>query len=278
MGAPARNEQSGGTDEERAPKVWVIVTCMGRLSFLKRTLPSVLAAVDATYCLVDYSCPERSGDWVRREYAEECRTGRIELVKSEGHATFHKAAALNVGAARAIRRGAEYLCFLDADTLVFPTLGAFIHANLEPRRFLVALHGRSLFGFLVVPAREFEAQGGFDESIVGYGGEDIEMRLRLHLVAGLSYVDAPLHSLHGIHHRPALRTAHYAERNVEVSNAANLSYVRERVRTWTGTDLFELDPDIVRLYRRPPDPNPTTPAMNARERRRAILRARQRSQ
>jgi glycosyltransferase involved in cell wall biosynthesis len=257
-----------------ARRLWVIVTCMGRLSYLKRTLPSVLTGMDATYCLVDYSCPDRSGDWVQGHYAEECGSGRIEVVRSGGHETFHKAAALNLGAHHATQRGAEYLCFLDADTLVYPALGAFVHSNLEPRQFLVALHGRSLFGFLVVPARELEAQGGFDESIVGYGGEDIEMRLRLHLVAGLSYVDAPLHSLHGIQHRPSLRTAHYSERNQEVSNDANLFYVRERVRAWTGKELFDLAPDVVRLYRRPPDPIQTTPAMSARERRRVVLRAR----
>lgn len=255
----------------------MIVTSMGRLSFLKRTLPSVLAGMDATYCLVDYSCPDRSGDWVRDHYAEQYGSGRIEVVRSGGRETFHKTAALNLGARHAMERGAEYLCFLDADTLVYSTLGAFVRANLHPRQFLVALHGRSLFGFLVVPSRQLEVHGGFDESIVGYGGEDIEMRLRLQLVAGLSYLDAPRHSLRGIQHAPCLRTAHYAERDPQVTNVANLAYVREHVRAWTGKEIFDLDPDVVRLYRQSPEAVRAISATSARERRRAVLRGRLRA-
>lgn len=258
-------------------RLWVIVTSMGRRSFVERTLASVLSNIDATYCLVDYSCPDQSGRWVREHFPDPCASGQLEVVTSEGHSTFHKAAALNLGARRAIQRGAEYLCFLDADTLVFPGAGTFILENVHPLRFLVALDGRSLFGFLVVPARTFETLGGFDETIVGYGGEDIEMRLRLSLVGGLSYVELPPRLLHGIPHPAELRTRHYAERDPEVTNAKNLSYVRERVRAWTGADLLDLDPSIVRLYQGRRKQRAPIPRTDERTRRTMVLRARLRA-
>jgi hypothetical protein len=181
---------------------------------------------------------------------------------------------LNIGARHAVEHGAEHLCFLDADTLACPGLGPFLHESAHPERFLVELEGRSLFGFLGVPAAAFLRVGGFDESIVGYGGEDIEMRLRLRLVAGLDYVAAPRQLLRGLPHADELRTQHYAQKSRELSNGQNLDYVRRRVQEWTGQDLFELDPSVVRLYRRPLDERRPIDPTNLRARRRALVRAR----
>jgi hypothetical protein len=255
-------------------RAWTIVTCMGRLEFVRRTLPAVLAGLDNVYCLVDYSCPDRAADWVGTQFPSDCETGRIVVVSCPGRATFHKAQALNAGARRAIEGGAEYLCFLDADSLPGPGLGRFLHEHVAPDRFLVELHGRSLFGFLVTPAAAFVRSGGFDEHIVGYGAEDIEMRLRLRLVLGLSYLSIPRGTLEALPHDGELRTRHYAERSAEVSNARNLAYVRARVRDWSGRDLFDLDPGVIALYNRPPIESAGGESREQRARRRALARAR----
>jgi hypothetical protein len=246
---------------------------MGRLEFLRRTLPSVLVNVDATYCLVDYSCPERTGEWVAREYAAECGAGRIVVVTVPGKTVFHKAAALNAGAGAAIAAGAEYLCFLDADSIAGPDLGHFLHDQLEPERFWVELRSASLFGFLAVSATAVKHSGGFDEAIEGYGGEDIEMRLRLRLLLGLEAVELPPGHVFALPHSRELRTRHYAEPNAAISNERNLNYVLARVRTWTGRDLFELEPPIVNLYRGPG----AVPKATARPGRRGTGRMRFRS-
>ena len=166
------------------------------------------------------------------------------------------------------------MCFLDADTVACPGLNRFLHESLHPDRFLVELQGRSLFGFLAVPAAAFVRMGGFDENIVGYGGDDIELRLRLHLVAGLGYVAAPPRLLRGLPHADDVRTQHYAQKSRELSNGQNLAYVRRRVREWTGRELFDLEPSVVRLYRRPPDGRQAIDPTNLRARRRALVRAR----
>jgi GT2 family glycosyltransferase len=152
--------------------------------------------------------------------------------------TFNKSCAHNAGAWRAIHEGAEYLCFLDADTVVLPGFGEYVARHVRPGKFLIAglapggVDVASLTGLLVVPARAFAAVGGFDESFQGWGGEDIELRLRLHLVGGLSYGEVPLELLHPIQHDDSLRTRFYEERSVARSNATNMQRIREKMRSW----------------------------------------------
>jgi hypothetical protein len=46
-----------------------ITTCMDRLEFLKQSLPMMLAQPASECVVVDYSCPQRCGEWVEREYS-----------------------------------------------------------------------------------------------------------------------------------------------------------------------------------------------------------------
>ena len=45
-------------------EICIITTCMGRLAHLRQSLPSFTAQPDTSVVVVDYSCPERSGEWV----------------------------------------------------------------------------------------------------------------------------------------------------------------------------------------------------------------------
>src|SRR3954469_164023 len=99
-------------------RIWAVVPCMGRLAFLRQTLPAFLRQPAMRYCLVDYSCPEGCGAWVERDFPAEVASGRLAIERVAGEAHFHKTRAHNLGARRAVAAGAEVLCFLDADTLV----------------------------------------------------------------------------------------------------------------------------------------------------------------
>jgi hypothetical protein len=238
---------------------------MDRLASLKETLPVVLRNMSSGYCLVDYSCPSASGKWVTQEHAMHCTEGRLVVTRVPGQSTFHKTRALNAGARRALENGADYLCFLDADTLTDESFGDWVLSVIAPNRFLVCLRSRSLFGFLVVPSHDFVRLGGFDEAIRNYGGEDIEMRMRLYLLGGLEYVNAPTHLLRTVNHAERLRTLHYDVSDRQISNAKNLTYVKTRIREWTGRELETLETNVRRLYRVdmhdrfPPGPSLTSP-------------------
>jgi hypothetical protein len=90
-------------------------SCMGRLSHLKVTLPLSLSHESAEVLLVDYSCPERSGDWAERAFPAEVGTGKLRVIRVGGRAEYHSAHAKNVSHARA--RG-EVLINADADNLI----------------------------------------------------------------------------------------------------------------------------------------------------------------
>jgi N-terminal domain of galactosyltransferase len=160
---------------------------------------------------------------------------------------FHKCKAHNAGAHRALSEGAEYLCFLDADTVVGPTFVEWIRSHVSRRSFLIA--GKradgsdlpSVTGLLVVHRDAFRQVGGFDESFRGWGGEDIEMRLRLFLLAGLDYVDVPLSLITPLAHADMLRTQFYAEDDIRASNRDNMRYLLRKVTVeWRGRCVRDL--------------------------------------
>src|SRR5678815_2665481 len=83
-----------------ARELWVTVPCKGRLSFLQRTAPGWLDQPDVRYCLVDFDCPDRCGDWLERTFAAEVAAGRAVVERIGARPYFHKAAAHNAGARR----------------------------------------------------------------------------------------------------------------------------------------------------------------------------------
>jgi hypothetical protein len=229
----------------------VVVTCMGRLSFLRRTLPRAVKELPGRYYLVDYGCPEQSGAWVEREYREHVESGRIVVQGVTGVTEFHKTDALNQGARRAIDDGAKYLCFLDADTLVQDGFWRHIEERWNPATFLIPAldSARSVFGVLVANAADFARLSGYDETFRGWGNEDLEMRLRLHLQGGLDYDFIPASLLGSIPHEDELRTQNYSEKDKNASFSRSWSYTIDKVRSWTGRAFYDLGPVVLDLMR-----------------------------
>lgn len=224
---------------------------MARLSFLRRCLPAALRGFPGNYCLVDYGCPEASGDWLEATYPEQVANGRMVVHRVSDVRQFHKTDALNQGARRALAGGARYLCFLDADTLVRDGFWGWLEECWDPARFLVAAPdcARSAFGVLVVAAQDFRQSGGYDESFRGWGNEDLELRLRLHLQAGLAYDFIPARFLSAIAHGDELRTHLYPEKDIHKSFNDSWSYTMNKVRAWTGSPAYELGPSVTALLR-----------------------------
>lgn len=241
---------------ETTPKLWVVTPCMGRLSFLQRTAPLVLEHASVKLCVVDYSCPDQCGAWVQETFPEAMRSGRCVVEQVTSRSVFNKSAAHNAGARRALAEGAKYLCFLDADTLVAPGFFDWLLPRLERKRFLVAARSGdydvpSLTGLLVVSAAEFAGTEGFDESFRGWGSEDIEMRLRLHVLHGLDYGDVPLSFVRPLPHGDALRSHHYEEKDIQRSDQRNFSRMLQKLHAWRRERDFDRD-RAARLFYKPP--------------------------
>lgn len=256
------------------------MTCMGRLEHVKQSVPRLLATphidgIHNHFILVDYYCPEKSGAWVADQFgtrahvvslAEEAplRDDRVPL--------FNKPMAQNTGAVEALNRGAQYLVFLDADTLVTPQLLAFVFEYASMDRFLIfepSDVSRDLTGFLVVHRRHFVKVNGFDTQFKGWGAEDLEIRVKLYLrgnspkndpkallrlpdAYGLDWTEIPHELASSVPHDDDLRVRHYAEKNKDASHDLNLNQLCSNIYTWLGkhpTDLHDtpLGPYIRRL-------------------------------
>ena len=222
-------------------QTWIVTPCMGRLSFVQQTIGRIAAHPSARYCIVDYACPDRVGDWVERAFPREVEQGRFIVERVSNRRVFNKCEAHNIGARRAMAEGAEYLCFLDADTLVEPPFFDWIAEHKEPDRFLIAgllpdgSDLPSMTGLLVVHVRKFEEVGGFDEGFIGWGGEDVELRLRLHLVGGLEFGDVPLDLARPLPHDDVLRSKFYDEPDIAASNRRNMARIQHKIdHEWQG--------------------------------------------
>src|SRR5262249_21189057 len=128
-GAPARAPAASDPSEAVGPprrgprsRLGFIISCMGRLADLHQTLGRFVAQPDCSCVVVDYSCPERSGEWVAANYPS------VRVVRVEGRAEFQRAEACNLGAAAA---DAHWLCFTDADIQIAPNFAQAIFPRLE---------------------------------------------------------------------------------------------------------------------------------------------------
>jgi hypothetical protein len=212
-----------------------VVTCMGRLAHLKASLPTF----PRPCVVVDYSCSERSGDWAEQQPG-------VKVVRVTGETFFHKSRALNLGAARAIQMGAQQLCFLDADTLVRPSFAP----ALKPKLACIAPAGfDQLVGVLVVSSADFQLAKGYDEAYRGWGVEDLDMRLRLYLLAGCRFERIPTGQLDSIPHSNDLRTKNYTVKNPWVSRALNAMLLERNIASWTDKGPADLDDAAKELMR-----------------------------
>lgn len=220
-------------------KICAVVPCMGRFHHIRRTAPLIILDGRLDYVLSDYECPDKTGRWIQNNYST------AYVVRSEAHkigsrAIFKKVAALNAGAQKAIDIGAEYLCFLDADTLVNPGFHDWILDNADKDHFLITITDQKnvpksaqTSGFICVHKDHFEKVGMFDDRMEGWGGEDMDLRIKL-FMAGLKWKYIPLDLIDPITHGDSERTRFHTKQNKEISNAKNLNYVIERFKEWCG--------------------------------------------
>lgn len=160
---------------------------MGRLSHLKVSLPKLVSQDAREVIVVDYSCPERTGDYVKANFPT------VRVVSIEGKNHFSNWEARNSGASAAT---SDVLVFVDADIILAD--GALYrlaeHLPQDAYGFFTSknsaafnpgaspLAANQLRGFHVVPTAAFRKVRGYDELFEGYASgadTDFEDRLRL---------------------------------------------------------------------------------------------------
>ncbi|HTM94940.1 MAG TPA: glycosyltransferase family A protein [Croceibacterium sp.] len=159
-----------------APTIAFVTTCRGRLHHLKQTLPAMAAQAPDELIVVDYGCPDGTGDWVETNFPA------AKVVRaSQPDGGFNVSRARNLGAAEA---ASDWLFFIDADVTCQPGLGEWLRGALEAGKFYRPVPGEGppahqVFGSFACAAADFARAEGFDEVIEGWGYEDRDMYQRL---------------------------------------------------------------------------------------------------
>lgn len=215
------------TLEPTTPRISFVITCKGRLEQLKETLPTCLAQEDPCfeYVGVDFDCPDGTSD-----YLSSLADPRVLSVKITNQPKFDLSYARNLGARYAT---GEYLCFLDADTLLKPSFLSMVRDRIRPNRFLATTmllcgetgvgSGAGLQGYggiMVVSRQDWLAVRGFDETLTGWGAEDDDFRRRL-LALGRTPELLDLSLTEAIEHDDEDRTRFYDEKSIGESSRAN---------------------------------------------------------
>lgn len=198
---------------------------MGRLASLRQTLGRMVAQPDCSCVLVDYSCPDRCGDWA------EAHAPGARVVRMPGRTEFNLAAARNAGARHA---DAPWVCFLDADVLLEPGFAATLLRALSPGGYYRAASGDpGLAGTVACARADFARAGGYDEVYRGWSGEDTDLYDAMQFL-GLEPRPLPPALLRHLPHPEGQRTRFYGTGHGSLDHAVNRVY---RTLKWDAARL-----------------------------------------
>lgn len=178
-----------------------VTTCKGRLSHIQETLPLLCEQAKQDVVIVDYSCPQKTGEWVEKNYPQ------VHIVRVNSD-VFNLSDARNQGACDLI---CDFICFIDADIKIHPGFLEWLNENLNPYCFytIAKTNGpNELSGTTIVPIHAYKLIRGYDEFFSGWGGEDDDFYYRLK-ISGLSQLEIPAHFFDSIKHNDTERTQFY---------------------------------------------------------------------
>jgi glycosyltransferase involved in cell wall biosynthesis len=197
-----------------------VTTCRGRLPHLRETLPTLVGQPDSAVVVVDYSCPDGSGDWVEASFPQ------VEVVRSASNPLFELTRARNLGAA-SVR--SPWICFIDADTRVDASFGERLRPLLAPGYFYRAEpRTPDIWGTTVCATEDFLDIGGYDEVIQGWGRDDEDFYARL-IMAGVRSAGFPGELIEALEHSDTERVEHYDIKDRWLNSSINHVYCRVKI-------------------------------------------------
>jgi glycosyltransferase involved in cell wall biosynthesis len=225
------------------PRLSIVTCCKGRLEYLTRALPTLVAQSESEVIVVDYDCPDGTKDWVAAHFPAV----RVAVISEEP--LFNLSRARNAGARLA---RAPWLAFCDADQLLAPSFASESLARLVPGTYLRTLRdtpsGPSKQGVpLICETAIFQAVGGYDDAFRGWGPEDREFIDRLDR-SGIREVLGAATLVETLRHDNAARSSYY-EHRIEVSMVINHHYARIKQRYFDTRGQWFTDEQRHSTYR-----------------------------
>lgn len=206
-------------------KISLVTVSKGRLHHLERTLPLMMAQGADEVVVVDYDCPDGSGDWAEALFPE------AKVVRVTDEQGFSLSRARNIGASHA--KG-DWLAFVDADVETRMGWVAWMREHLAPGHFYLAdqIPGErdpDIFGTVICTRTDFEAIEGHDEAITGWGGEDSDLYRRLKEISGVIESGFPNELVSAIRHGDEERQGWGGMRNKAQKVAADHCYTEAKL-------------------------------------------------
>lgn len=152
-------------------RIAFVTTSKGRLHHIKETVPLMVAQGVAEVIVVDYGCPDKTGDWVEANFPS------VKVVRVTDDPVFCVARARNLGAEQST---SDWLVFIDGDVKAAPGWSDWMQRHLSPGRFYRAApvagqRDPETWGTVICMRMNFLAIGGYDEAYRGWGGEDTDL-------------------------------------------------------------------------------------------------------
>lgn len=164
-------------------KVSFITRCMNRLEHIKETyLLNIDIAVQSglhfEFVLLDWSSADGLQEWIKSNLTDYTDNGIVKVITIEGQNIFDRSKTLNILGKSCT---GELICNLDADNYLcldflshIPKVfgensNSVIHCRGRPKR-----GWRGIFGRMVYRKDNFLKIRGYDESMTGYGEEDMD--------------------------------------------------------------------------------------------------------
>lgn len=211
-----------------ASKMCFVTTCMGRLDYLRKSLPHLVRQPGCSCIVVDFSCPQHAGDWVEREFPE------VQVVRCPGNKSFHRSKAKNAGAFAATT---PWICLIDADIILKDSFSTEVLPLLRNGySYRASVLGEGTGGTIICRKDDFESVGGHDTHFEGWGEEDDDLRDALKF-SGITEDCYPESLIDHLDHDDQLRMQFHESSSRRKNHMINRMY---RVAKW----------DIARLLKR----------------------------
>lgn len=210
---------------EAAPLVTLVTTCMGRLADLQQTLPIMVAQENAAVIVVDYSCPQRAGDWVRANYPS------VKVVEVAGRTNFDRSDAKNQGVEAA---RTPWVCLVDADMILDAQFIRRTRALLSPGRIVrsdAVKEGTG--GTFFFEKHRFDQVGGHDSVFFGWGEQDEDLVNAIQFT-GAQLVHFPASLIRHLEHDNHARTQFHQDADRKRTHMINRLY---RAAKWDWVRL-----------------------------------------
>ncbi len=224
-------------------KISLCTSCKGRLEHLKQTLPANLKTVkeagyeNVEFVVLDYGDEPALGEWIKENYQDEMKNGRLKYVRYPDAKAWEMSHPRNMS----FRMGTgEVLCNVDADNFIGEGFCDYLDKEFSENSDIIirAQHGtltdrlaarvfpdtdaatckKSVAGRIAITPDNFKTIRGYDESIIGWGGEDdlLVMRANNHDIELVTLNDVDIVGA-AIKHGDDLRIAEFSDEGKTVS-------------------------------------------------------------